>query len=146
MKRIVVLRFPPKIIDVVREDLSGFVLCHLSTPNTLLMGDRKQKSPARDGYPSRPRMQAATALRGNRCARSWIGWNGARLMSDHPRSDENGSLPRPNTHGAIGIGCCHLFKRVLCFVVPEGVQERDGPIEIRLDLRFTLSLERHGPE
>src|ERR1017187_3592638 len=106
MKRIVVLRFPPKIIDVVREDLSGFVLCHLSTPNTLLMGDRKQKSPTRDGYPSRPRMQAATALRGNRCARSWI-------------------------------GCCHLFKRVLCFVVPEGVQERDGPIEIRLDLRFT---------
>src|SRR6202158_4348029 len=64
MKRIVVLRFPPKIVDIVREDLSGFVLCHLSTPKALLMGDRKHKSPTRDGYPSTPRMQGATPVIG----------------------------------------------------------------------------------
>src|SRR5450631_1482865 len=37
MKRIVVLRFASKIVDIVRQDLSRFVLCHLSTPKTLLM-------------------------------------------------------------------------------------------------------------
>jgi hypothetical protein len=52
MKRVVVLRLESKIVDIVLQDLSGFVFCHLRAPRRLLMSaaaaDRIYKSVFRE--------------------------------------------------------------------------------------------------